>query len=179
MPEAGRFGDNAHCPADAHGCPKCPHDVTGPATSGSPDVQINGMAALRKYDRGMHGACCGENAWEAIAGAPGVFINGRPAHRKGDAVEHCGGNGALAQGSGNVIIADYKKGEGPAELPFWGGFELEDEHGNPLPYTNYVIRTASGKEMRGFSDHRGHTCLMFTDDEEDFEVEILPDPCST
>lgn len=177
MPQAGRLGDSSHCPSDKHSCPQCPHDVQGPATSGSPDVEINGKPALRKYDRGMHHGCCDENAWEAVEGAPGVFINGRPAHRVGDAVDHCGGKGALAEGSGNVIIGNYKKGEGPAELPYWGGFELTDHDGEALPYTWYVIRTKDGKEHRGRSDHRGHTCLVFTDEPEELEVEILPDPC--
>ena len=45
MPEACRITDPSHCPADAHGCPKCPHDVTGPATSGSVNVLINGQPA--------------------------------------------------------------------------------------------------------------------------------------
>lgn len=179
MPQAGRLGDPSHCPADAHGCPKCPHDVTGPATSGSPDVVINGHAALRKYDRGMHAACCGENSWEAVEGAPGVFINGRAAHRVGDAVEHCGGKGQLVGGSADVVIGDYKKGEGPAELPYSGGFELKDHDGKELPYTWYVIRTKDGTEHKGRSDHRGHTCVVFTDGPEDLEVEILGDVCQS
>ena len=95
MPEACRITDPSHCPADAHGCPKCPHDVTGPATSGSVNVLINGIYALRKQDRGSHAACCAENSWEVQDGAPGVFINGRNAARVGDPVEHCGGNGQL------------------------------------------------------------------------------------
>ena len=95
MPEAGRKGDDARCPADSHGCPACPHDVTGPA-----DVQINGRLALRVGDRGAHGSCCGPNQWQAVGGAPGVFINGQKAHRRGDDVAHCGGDGALATGSG-------------------------------------------------------------------------------
>lgn len=110
MPAAGRKGDNAHCPNDSHGCPACPHDVTGGAVEGSPDVKINGREALRVGDRGAHGSCCGPNQWQASGGAPGVFINGQKAHRLGDDVAHCGGHGALAQGSGNVIIGDLAGG---------------------------------------------------------------------
>jgi uncharacterized Zn-binding protein involved in type VI secretion len=110
MPAAGRKGDDAHCPADAHGCPGCPHDVTGPAVEGSADVEINGRSALRVGDRGAHGACCGPNQWQAVGGAPSVLINGRRAHRVGDDVAHCGGSGALATGSGDVIIGDLGGG---------------------------------------------------------------------
>lgn len=178
MPDACRITDPSHCPACSHGCPKCPHDVTGPATSGSVNVLINGIYALRKQDRGRHASCCGENSWEVTDGAPGVFINGRNAARVGDPVEHCGGNGQLSGGSGNVVIGNYKKGDGPPELPYCGGFELEDEHGELLPFTRYVIRTSDGKEHEGRSDHRGQTCLVFTDAEDDLEVEILPDDCT-
>lgn len=110
MPEAGRKGDDARCPEDSHGCPACPHDVTGPAVEGSGDVKINGRDALRVGDRGEHGSCCGPNQWQAVGGAPGVYINGRKAHRRGDDVEHCGGSGALATGSGDVIIGDLAGG---------------------------------------------------------------------
>ncbi|MDB4932287.1 MAG: hypothetical protein JWM10_4771 [Myxococcaceae bacterium] len=110
MPEAGRKGDDARCPADSHGCPACPHDVTGPAVEGSPDVEINGRDALRVGDRGTHAACCGPNQWQAVGGAPAVFINGQKAHRVGDGVAHCGGDGKLASGSGDVIIGDLAGG---------------------------------------------------------------------
>lgn len=116
MPSAGRKGDAAHCPADSHGCPACPHDVTGPAVEGSGDVLINGRLALRVGDRGSHGACCGPNQWQATGGAPGVLINGRRAHRVGDDVAHCGGSGVLVGGSGDVIIGDLAGGAA-AEVP--------------------------------------------------------------
>ena len=61
-------------------------------------------------DRGAHGSCCGPNQWQAVGGAPGVFINGRRAHRVGDGVAHCGGDGALETGSGDVIIGDLAGG---------------------------------------------------------------------
>ena len=58
------------------------------------------------------------------------------------------------------------------------GHVLEDEHGQLLPFTRYVIRTSDGAEHEGRSDHRGQTCLVFTDAEDDLEVEILPDDCT-
>lgn len=104
MPPQGRLGDNAFIPADVHGCPACPHPCTGPAMSGSPDVLVNGMMALRIGDPGLHAACCGPNQWKAAAGSGTVRINNIPAHRLGDMTAHCGGVGNLIVGSPNVIV---------------------------------------------------------------------------
>lgn len=104
MPAQGRLGDRAQSPADAHGCPACPHPVLGPAIAGSPTVFVNNLPALRKEDPGIHAPCCGENRWNAAAGAPSVFINGKPAYRKFDASQHCGGIGRLIEGSPNVNV---------------------------------------------------------------------------
>ena len=106
MPGQGRLGDLSKVDADAHGCPACPHPGTGPAIVGSPDVNCNGMPALRVGDTGIHAACCGPNTWEAKMGSGTVFINNKAAHRKDDMDKHCGGVGKLIQGSSNVIVGD-------------------------------------------------------------------------
>jgi uncharacterized Zn-binding protein involved in type VI secretion len=104
MPGAGRLGDKSNVPADAHGCPACPHPGVGPAIAGSADVLINKRPALRKGDPGIHAACCGPNTWTAQTGSGTVNINGKPAHRQGDQDKHCGGSGQLIEGSTDVII---------------------------------------------------------------------------
>jgi len=104
MPAAARIADLSRCPADAHGCPGCPHNVIGPAVTGSPNVFINNMPAVRVGDIGIHAACCGPNMWKAAAGSSTVFINGKPAHRKGDMDTHCGGVGRMVNGSPDVNI---------------------------------------------------------------------------
>ncbi len=104
MPFQGRTNDLAMVPADGHGCPACPHCCTGPAVSGSPNVIVNGNAALRIGDPGVHIACCGPNMWIAAMGSSKVFINGSASHRIGDLTAHCGGVGALITGSGNVNV---------------------------------------------------------------------------
>jgi uncharacterized Zn-binding protein involved in type VI secretion len=104
MPPQGRLGDKSFAPVDAHGCPACPHPVTGPAVSGSPDVMVNGRPALRVGDKGVHMACCGENSWEATLGSSTVMINGQGAHRLGDMDQHCGGVGTLIEGSPDVMV---------------------------------------------------------------------------
>jgi uncharacterized Zn-binding protein involved in type VI secretion len=118
MAKAGRLGDRSRVPEDSHGCPSCPHDATGPSTTASDDVFINNRPALRVGDRGVHSSCCGPETWEAAEGAPAVDINDRAAHRKGDACEHCGGRGALIEGSDDVLIGDaVEGGDAPAEAP--------------------------------------------------------------
>ncbi|MBK7761688.1 MAG: PAAR domain-containing protein [Deltaproteobacteria bacterium] len=104
MPPQSRVGDNAFNPADAHGCPACPHPVTGPGQAGSPDVIVNGMQALRIGDPGQHAACCGPNSWVVAAGSGSVTFNNIPAARLGDSTTHCGGSGSLIVGSANVIV---------------------------------------------------------------------------
>ena len=103
MPAQARLGDKANCPADAHGCPACPHPVTGPAIQGSPDVIVNGKPAVRVGDQGIHSACCGPNMWKAAAGSGTVFVNNIAAHRLGDQTTHCGGSGTMIEGSDNVM----------------------------------------------------------------------------
>jgi uncharacterized Zn-binding protein involved in type VI secretion len=104
MPPVGRVGDNAFCPADAHGCPACPHPTTGPAVNGSPNVLVNGLPVLRVGDPGVHAACCGPNQWKAAKGSGTVYVNDKPVHRLGDTTSHCGGVGNLIVGSPTVII---------------------------------------------------------------------------
>ena len=104
MPAQSRLGDRSFASSDAHGCPGCPHVVTGPAISGSPDVTVNARPAVRAGDTGTHSSCCGPNTWKAVGGSKTVFINGKPAHRQGDADQHCGGMGSTIEGSPNVFV---------------------------------------------------------------------------
>lgn len=106
MPGACRLGHMAEAQADAHGCIACPHHVKGPATTGSPDVKINNMPALRVTDMGVHAPCCGPNMWSAGKGSGTVTINFLPAVREGDMTQHCGGVGQMVEGSQDVIIGD-------------------------------------------------------------------------
>jgi uncharacterized Zn-binding protein involved in type VI secretion len=93
-------GDKAQCPADAHGCPACPHPVVGPIISGSPNVLINGRPAARLGDPGTHAACCGPNTFTITSCASrGVLIDGKPAAHLGDQTTHCGGTGQIIEGA--------------------------------------------------------------------------------
>ena len=104
MLPATRVGDKANSPNDSHGKSCCDHNVTGPATQGSPDVFIDGRAALRIGDPGVHSSCCGPNTWVTAKGSPKVLINNIPAVRLHDATTHCGGTGKMIEGSPNVFF---------------------------------------------------------------------------
>jgi uncharacterized Zn-binding protein involved in type VI secretion len=103
MPPQCRLGDKSFVPADAHGCPACPHPCIGPAIAGSPDVLVNNRPAIRVGDPGIHAPCCGPNTWTAKSGSGTVFINNKAAHRIADNDQHCGGMGQMIEGSQNVI----------------------------------------------------------------------------
>ena len=106
MAEQGRLTDIGKVSADGHGCPACPHPAQGPCILGSPTVFVNALPAARETDMGLHAVCCGPNMWTATKGSGTVFINGLAAHRKGDDQAHCGGQGALDTGSGDVLTGD-------------------------------------------------------------------------
>lgn len=103
MPPQSRLGDMSNVPVDAHGCPGCPHNCTGPAILGSANVFVNSRPAVRVTDIGVHAVCCNGNMWVAKTGSATVFINNLKAHRKGDSDQHCGGMGTMKEGSDNVI----------------------------------------------------------------------------
>jgi uncharacterized Zn-binding protein involved in type VI secretion len=162
MPGQGRLSDQAHADADAHGCPGCPHPTTGPAISGSPDVFVNARPALRVGDVGLHAPCCGPNQWRADTGSDTVFINGRPAHRIGDDTRHCGGPGALREGSNDVIVGGGKTRTGsPANASGDGKargtvkFTLKDDAGLPLAGVRWRVRAPDGRVIEGRTDESG------------------------
>jgi uncharacterized Zn-binding protein involved in type VI secretion len=80
-----------------HGCIACPHHVSGPIRTGSPNVLVEGKPAARVGDTGVHGEaqCCGPNTFEVISGDANVLIDGKPSARIGDRTRHCGGDGII------------------------------------------------------------------------------------
>lgn len=102
MPAVARSGDLAFAPVDVHGCPSCPHPVTGPATGGAATVFVEGAPALALGDRGLHAVCCGPNTWSVSSGSSTVYVEGRPIARRGDDTSHCGGGGTIRTGAVTV-----------------------------------------------------------------------------
>jgi len=72
--------------------------------AGSTNVVVEGSAAMRIGDPGVHAACCGPNSWAVATGSSSVTINDIPAARLGDTTAHCGGIGSLIMGAGTVIV---------------------------------------------------------------------------
>jgi len=83
------------------------HFLPTPSIEASPDVNIDGIAAVRQGDAYAPHACpsCPAPAHPCAlsGGSRSVFINGRPAGRVGDAIS-CGG--AADTGSSTVFIGD-------------------------------------------------------------------------
>lgn len=149
LPAQSRVGDKSKVDSDAHGCPACPHPCVGPAVAGSPDVIVNGKPAVRLNDPGIHAACCGPNTWTATKGSDSVFINGLPAHRDGDDDKHCGGAGAMIEGSPDVLVGGGKtdqtrdsKRKEPEDKPHETSYEitLVDALGRELADATVEIR---------------------------------------
>lgn len=115
-----RVGTPVTAPADAHGCPSCPHAVQGVIASGSPDVHIDGSPAARVGDGGRHASCCGPNTFTLVEGDPRVLIKGRQAVRIGARTRHCGGPGRVEARRSEAPQAVWKlqrKETYPAALP--------------------------------------------------------------
>jgi len=106
MQPQSRFSDNSMVPVDTHGHMCCPHECVGPAMTGSPDVYVNMLPALRVTDTGVHAACCGPNTWIAMKGSNVVLYNKLPAHRMFDQDQHCGGPGFMIGASENVYVGE-------------------------------------------------------------------------
>ena len=102
MPGAGRVGDTAQRSKDEQDGASA--SAFGEAGQGSPDVIINGRAALRVDDPGHHESAPGH--FQAMQGSTGVFINGLPAFRRGDATRHGDEQGELLTGSADVHFGD-------------------------------------------------------------------------
>src|SRR5262249_2189448 len=104
------------------------------AVQGSPDVIINGRAALRAGDPGGASSAGAPAAWQAGQGSRGVFINGMPAFRYGDETGHTGGNkGELVEGSPDVFVGDGAPGT-PKDQPHdkSATVDVSDALGRPL-----------------------------------------------
>ena len=156
MAGQGRLGDKAFNPLDVHGCLACPHPTTGPAISGSPDVNVNRRPAVRVDDNGVHAPCCGTNTWTALTGSDSVFIDGKPAHRIGDKTLHCGGRGTLIEGSSNVIVGGGETNSGrPTTSDDTVSFTLTYDSGEPIADERYSLTTPDGQVKEGRTDASG------------------------
>lgn len=181
MPPQARVGDRSLIPADAHGCPACPHVALGPAVAGSANVLVNGRPAVRINDPGIHTACCGPNIWNAKTGSRSVLINGRSAHRLGDSVTHCGGIGNTLEGSSNVFVggatsATATRANENSLLAYDGFFSVIASDGSPVSGISYRI-TGSNIDISGITDELGHTSIITTGSKQELlKFELTTEP---
>lgn len=94
MPAITRVGKDEHI---GHAKPMAPYHKT-PYSKGSPNVNVNGSAAVREGDK----CACGDIASGCSST---VFINGKGVHREGDATSGHDGwvPNSSSSGSSNVF----------------------------------------------------------------------------
>lgn len=139
MPQAGRVGDMAKSPGDSSG-----HAVEGGA---SPDVLINGRAALRVAGPAKEGGDA--ITWRPSRGSTGVFINGEPAFRSGDETLHVGGKGKLVEGSPDVLLGDMKPGAGARR-------KRPHDKAVTVDVKDALGRPIRGATVKAFCPHEAH-----------------------
>ena len=139
-------------------------------------MPIDEVQFINAVDTGVHSACCGPNTWTAIEGSSSVFINSKAAHRLDDHDQHCGGVGAMVEGSPNVFTGDGSSSVPTrAVLPsFEGGFQVLNEvTGLPMPNMEYRLTTAAGKVYKGITNEEGFTRVVGTDAAEELKIEVF------
>jgi uncharacterized Zn-binding protein involved in type VI secretion len=130
MAQAGRVGDLAQRSGDAQmGGSAAGGSAAG---EGSPDVIINGRAALRVGDPGAEKGSDGAAAWRAHRGSTGVLINGRPAFRHGDETAHAGVEGELVEGSPDVFFGEARGAKKQRPHDRSVTLEVTDALGRPI-----------------------------------------------
>jgi uncharacterized Zn-binding protein involved in type VI secretion len=147
---AARITDLNTCPITGHG--------TNPSTSGSPNVNINGLPVLRVGDT----TACGDVVTEGISN---ILINGKPIAFLGSATAH---GGMIITGSGDVFVGT-ETGSAPftpiVTVPRHSEqFQLVDEtSGQAIPDMLYCIETGDGQRLVGHTDGHGNAVRVFTD----------------
>jgi uncharacterized Zn-binding protein involved in type VI secretion len=145
---AARKSDQNACPLTGHG--------VNPTVTGSPDVLINGLPALRVGDS----TACGDTVTQGIGN---ILVNGKPIAFLGSATAH---GGIIITGSGDVLVGTQHT---PAEFVppapmanlFQDNFQLLcSETGEPLANYPYAIRRANGTLEKGRSDAQGFTHMV-------------------
>ncbi|AWQ82303.1 PAAR motif family protein [Pseudomonas aeruginosa] len=141
---AARLGDTNACPLPGHG--------SNPTVSGSPDVLINGLPALRVGDS----SACGDAVAEGIGC---ILVNGQPIAFLGSATAH---GGVIVSGSGDVLVGtQHTPAPFVAPTPMPGGFNcqlrLSAANGQPYSHLSYRAVLEDGSVRQGVTDSAGAT----------------------
>ena len=141
---AGRLSDLNACPLPGHG--------RNPTTSGSVNVLINGLPALRVGDS----TACGDAVTQGIGS---IMVNGQPIAHLGSATAH---GGVIVSGSGDVLVGTQHSTAGFIPLtPILAHseqYQLVDElSGEPVEGMLYCIDTSDGQRVFGHTNGAGQT----------------------
>jgi uncharacterized Zn-binding protein involved in type VI secretion len=148
---AARLSDLNACPRSGHG--------TNPANSGSPNVLINNLPALRVGDS----TACGDAVTQGIAN---ILVNGKPIAFQGSATAH---GGIIITGSGDVLVGTQTSSapfSAPQVLPRHSEqYLLVDKiTGEPVEDALYCVECSDGQRLVGYTNAYGNTERVFSDD---------------
>lgn len=141
---AGRLSDLNACPLPGHG--------SNPTTSGSPNVLINGLPALRVGDN----TACGDSVTQGI---DSILVNGMPIAHLGSTTAH---GGVIVTGSGDVLVGIQHSAAAftpPSPiLAHSEQYQLVDElSGQPVEGMLYCIDSSDGQRVFGHTNAAGQT----------------------
>ncbi len=141
---AGRLSDLDACPLPGHG--------SNPTTTGSANVLINGLPALRVGDS----TACGDAVTQGIGS---ILVNGMPIAHLGSATAH---GGAIITGSGDVLVGNQHNATAfIPPTPILANSEqyqlLDEISGQPVAGMLYCIEAADGQRLVGHTDQSGNT----------------------
>lgn len=141
---AGRLSDLNACPLPGHG--------SNPTTSGSPNVLIDGLPALRVGDS----TACGDAVTQGIGT---ILVNGKPIAHLGSATAH---GGVIITGSGDVLVGtQFSAATFAPPMPILAHseqYQLVDEvSGEPIEGMLYCIDSSDGQRAFGHTNAAGQT----------------------
>lgn len=141
---AGRLSDLDACPRSGHG--------NNPTTSGSANVLINGLPALRVGDS----TACGDAVTQGICS---ILINGQPVAHLGSATAH---GGVIITGSGDVLVgAQHSAAAFTPPTPILANSEqyqlIDEVSGEPVEGMLYCIDSSDGQRVFGHTNAAGQT----------------------
>lgn len=146
---AARQSDQDSCPLPGHG--------VNPTVSGSPNVLINGLPALRVGDK----SACGDTVADGMST---ILVNGIPIAFLGSSTSH---GGAIITGSADVLVGNQHT---PAPFtpltPMPGSFscqlQLSASNGKPYSCLPYRVTLEDGSIQKGITDVSGTTQTIRT-----------------
>lgn len=144
--------------SDQDSCPLPGHSVN-PAVTGSPNVLINGLPALRVGDR----SACGDAVAEGMSS---ILVNGLPIAFLGSATSH---GGMIITGSADVLVgnqhvpAPFNPPTPLSSLPVFScQLQLSASNGQAYSCLPYSVTLEDGSIQKGITDASGTTQTIRT-----------------